>query len=103
MSGLKMSEENLSEEKLPELAELFKYFSDPTRIRIMFALMRGEANVGSLAEQIDMSQSAVSHQLAILKAGKLVKSRRDGKAVCYSLADEHVRVLLATGMEHISE
>ena len=91
------------ENELYDLAELFKIFGDSTRIRILFALNEGEIAVGDLAEELTMTQSAISHQLRILKGSKLVKSRREGKSVLYSLADEHVRTIIAMGLEHIEE
>ena len=89
--------------KVLELAELFKYFADPTRIRIMFFLRDGERCVNDIADGLKMTQSAVSHQLKILKTSKLIRSRREGKAVFYSLADEHVQLILETGLDHILE
>ncbi len=91
------------EERLLDLAELFKVFGDSTRIRILFVLFEAEVCVCDLAAALNMTQSAVSHQLGILKRNKLVKSRRDGKSVFYSLADEHVRTIIGQGMEHILE
>ena len=91
------------EEDLLDLAELFKVFGDSTRIRILFVLFEAEVCVCDLAQGLNMTQSAVSHQLAILKRSKLVKSRREGKSVFYSLADEHVRTIVSQGMEHIEE
>lgn len=92
-----------TEEELYDLAELFKVFGDSTRIRILFQLFDEEVNVGDLAEGLGMNQSAVSHQLKVLKQAKLIKSRRDGKSMYYSLADEHVRTIIAMGIEHIEE
>lgn len=91
------------EEQLYDLAELFKVFGDSTRIRILFVLFEAEMCVCDLAMALDMSQSAISHQLRILKQNKLVKNRREGKSVFYSLADEHVKTIIAQGMEHIEE
>ncbi|MBQ3481687.1 MAG: helix-turn-helix transcriptional regulator [Oscillospiraceae bacterium] len=91
------------EEKLLDLSELFKVFGDSSRIRILFVLFEAEVCVCDLAEALRMTQSAVSHQLGILKRSKLVKSRREGKSVFYSLADDHVRTIISQGMEHISE
>ncbi len=90
-------------EEMYDLAELFKVFGDSTRIRILFALFDSEYCVGDLAESLEMNQSAVSHQLKILKVNKLIKSRREGKQVYYSLADEHVSTIIAMGREHIEE
>ena len=91
------------EEELYDLAELFKVFGDSTRIRILFVLFEAEVCVCDLAETLHMTQSAISHQLRILKQSKLVKSRREGKSVFYSLADGHVRTIIAQGREHIEE
>lgn len=91
------------EEELYDLAELFKVFGDSTRIRILFVLFEAEVCVCDLAEALHMTQSAVSHQLKILKQNKLVKSRREGKSIYYSLADSHVRTIIDQGREHIEE
>ncbi len=96
--------ENMPEEtELYDLAELFKIFSDSSRIRILFVLFEAEVCVCDIAKMLNMSQSAVSHQLRILKQSKLVKNRREGKSVFYSLADDHVRTIIAQGREHIEE
>lgn len=91
------------ETELYDLAELFKVFGDSTRIQILFVLFEAEVCVCDLAEALHMTQSAISHQLRILKQNKLVKSRREGKSVFYSLADGHVRTIIAQGQEHIEE
>lgn len=91
------------EEHLYDLAELFKIFGDSTRIRILYVLFEAEVCVCDIAEVLKMTQSAISHQLRLLKQAKLVKSRRDGKTVYYSLADDHVRTIIDQGMEHIEE
>ena len=91
------------EEALCDLAELFKVFGDSTRIRILFVLFEAEVCVCDLAAALGMTQSAVSHQLRILKQSKLVKSRREGKSIFYSLADGHVRTIIDQGLEHIEE
>lgn len=91
------------EDELYDLAELFKVFGDSTRIRILYVLFEAEVCVCDLAQALSMTQSAVSHQLKILKQSKLVKSRREGKSVFYSLADGHVRTIIAQGREHINE
>lgn len=91
------------EETLYDLAELFKVFGDSTRIRILFVLFEAEVCVCDLAEALGMTQSAVSHQLKILKQNKLVKSRREGKSIFYSLADGHVRTIIDQGIEHVNE
>lgn len=85
------------------LADIFKVLGDPTRLRILHTLMDGERCVRDIAEQIQMGQSAVSHQLRILRDARLVQFRRDGKVVYYSLADNHVFTLLAVGLEHVAE
>ncbi|MGN0151631.1 MAG: ArsR/SmtB family transcription factor [Wujia sp.] len=92
-----------AEEELYDLAELFKVFGDSTRIRILFVLFEAEVCVCDLAQALNMTQSAISHQLRILKQNKLVKSRREGKSIFYSLADGHVRTIIAQGREHIEE
>ena len=91
------------ETELYDLAELFKVFGDSTRIRILFVLFEAEVCVCDLAKVLNTTQSAISHQLRILKANKLVNSRREGKSVFYSLADGHVRTIIAQGREHIEE
>ena len=101
---LKLVNEQLPpEDDLLDLAELFKVFGDSTRIRILFVLLEAEVCVCDLAEALNMTQSAISHQLAILKRNKLVKSRREGKSVFYSLSDDHVRTIIAQGFEHLIE
>ena len=97
------SRERMNEKELTELAELFKVFGDSSRIKILYALFETEMGVGDIADTIDMTISAVSHQLRILKQNHLVKSRRDGKSIFYSLDDDHVYKILAMGKEHIEE
>lgn len=89
------------EDSLYDLAELFKVFGDSTRIRILFVLFEAEVCVCDLAETLGMTQSAISHQLRILKQSRLVKSRREGKQVFYALSDDHVRTIIGQGMEHL--
>lgn len=91
------------EDKLYDLAELFKVFGDSTRIKILYVLFESEMCVCDIAQLLNMTQSAISHQLRILKQSKLVKSRREGKAVFYSLADGHVRTIINQGIDHIEE
>ena len=91
------------DEVLYELADLFRVFGDSTRIKILYALHDNELCVQDIANAVQLSQSAVSHQLRVLKANRLVKPRKDGKTVFYSLADDHVRKIIAQGMEHIEE
>ncbi len=91
------------DEYLYDLSELFKIFGDSTRIKILYSLFDTELCVSDMATILNLSQSSVSHQLSILKDAKLVKFRRDGKAIFYSLDDEHVRMILSLGMEHVEE
>ena len=91
------------DEVLYDLAELFKMFADSTRVKILYALFESELCVCDIAKVLNLTQSAVSHQLRILKGGKLVKFRREGKTVYYSLADDHVRSIIGQGMDHICE
>ena len=93
----------LDEEELIEMAELFKVFGDSTRIKILCALFEGEKCVQDIADATGASQSAVSHQLRILKQARLVRNRRQGKQICYSLADEHVKTILGMAREHLEE
>lgn len=92
-----------NEELLIDLADLYKVFGDYSRIRIMYVLLQEEVCVQDLAEILDMTQSAVSHQLKILKQNKLVHARREGKSIYYSLADHHVSNILDMGREHLEE
>ena len=94
-------EKELQQEIIQELAEFFKIFGDATRIRILQTLLEGERNVGDLADVLEMSQSAVSHQLRVLRQNDLVKYRKEGKTVFYSLDDEHIRMVLEQGMTHL--
>lgn len=98
-----MDTELPDEELLYDLADLFRVFSDTTRIKILCALMGKELRVGEIAEVIGATQSAVSHQLRTLKQAHLVKFSRDGKNVLYSLADDHVITMLAQGLTHVCE
>jgi len=91
------------EEDLYDLAELFKVFGDSTRIRILWALSESEMCVCDIAVLLNMTQSAISHQLRVLKQAKLVKNRRDGKVVFYSLDDDHVEHIFEEGLVHINE
>ena len=92
-----------NDEVLYDLAELFRVFGDSTRIKILYALFESELCVNDIAQVVGISQSAVSHQLRLLKTSKLVKFRREGKAMYYSLDDDHVRSMIALGMEHTEE
>jgi DNA-binding transcriptional ArsR family regulator len=91
------------EESLYDLAELFKVFGDSTRIRILYALSASEMCVCDIAALLGMTQSAISHQLRVLKQSRLVKYRKEGKVVYYSLADDHINQIFDQGLEHISE
>ena len=99
----RLEKDTPSDEELYDLAELFKVFGDSTRIRILYALLESEMCVGDMAQLLGLTPTACSHQLRVLKNNKLVRFRRDGKIMFYSLADDHVRSILALGMEHILE
>lgn len=98
-----VNEKMPAEEELYDLAELFKVFADSTRIRILYVLFESEVCVCDIAQILNMTQSAISHQLRVLKQNRLVKYRRDGKTILYSLADDHVRTIVNQGLEHIEE
>ncbi len=98
-----VSENMLSDNVLSALSELYRMFGDKTRIRILYVLLKHEMCVCDIAQLLDMTQSAISHQLRTLKQAQLVKYRRDGKTVYYSLADEHVQMILNMGLEHVLE
>ena len=91
------------EEEMNDLADFFRIFGDATRLKILYALKFSEMCVLDIAQLLGMSQSAISHQLRILKQSRLVKFRREGKTIFYSLEDEHVRSILSLGMEHLEE
>ncbi len=91
------------DEYLYDLAELFKVFGDSTRIKILYALFESELCVNDIAQILSLNQSAVSHQLRILKNAKLVKYKKSGKNIFYSLDDDHVRTILSMGMDHVEE
>ena len=99
----RIGKEMPSDDELYDLAELFKVFGDSTRIKILFALFESEMCVCDIAETLNMTQSAISHQLKILKQSKLVGNRREGKSIIYYLADDHVRTIIDQGINHISE
>ena len=99
----KVNETMPEEEILYDLAELFKIFGDSTRIKILYVLFESEMCVFDISQLLNMSMSAISHQLRILKQAQLVKFRREGKTVFYSLADDHVTTILGNGMDHICE
>lgn len=99
MKNLKIKSNNT----LYDTADLFKMFSDSTRVRILYTLIEKEKSVSEIVNDLNMNQSAISHQLSLLKASKLIKNRKDGKIVYYSLADEHVLNILSQGIEHSEE
>ncbi len=88
---------------LKELADFYKVFGDATRVKILCVLLESEMCVCDLAEVLNMTQSAISHQLRVLKQMKLVKNRREGKTVFYSLSDSHIQLIISQGIEHITE
>ncbi len=91
------------EDTLEDISELFKVFGDSTRIKILYVLHEGELCVCDIATVLQMTQSAISHQLRVLRQTRLVKTRREGKTIYYSLADDHVKTIISMGIEHISE
>ena len=93
----------VNETALYDAAELFKVFGDSTRIRILYLLLNKEKNVTEIAGDLKMNQSAISHQLKILKTNKLIANRREGKTMYYRLADDHVYNIIAQGIEHVEE
>ena len=99
----RISREMPDDEIIGDLSELFKVLGDPTRAKILFALEEDELCVGDIAVLMDMNQSAISHQLRLLKRNRLLRARRDGKQIYYTLHDEHVSQLYAAGMEHVRE
>ena len=99
----KVLEQQPDDEILYDLAELFKVFGDSTRIKILYSMFENELCVNDIARLLNLSQSSVSHQLRILKTSKLVKFRREGKSIYYSLDDEHVRAIISMGMEQVEE
>ncbi len=92
-----------AEEELYDLAELFKVFGDSTRIKILYVLLNEDLSVGEIAKALSMTQSSISHQLRVLKQSRLVKFRREGKNIVYSLADDHVYTILSQGLTHLEE
>jgi len=91
------------EDELLDLAELFKVFGDTTRMKILYVLFESEMCVCDIAELLGISQSAISHQLRIIKQARLIKNRRDGKTIYYSLADDHVKTIIGMAKEHLEE
>ncbi len=92
-----------ADEHLYDLADLFKVFGDTTRIKILYVLFESDMCVCDIADSLGMTQSAISHQLKVLKQSKLISNRRDGKSIIYYLADDHVRTIIGMGMDHILE
>ena len=99
----KINDATPPDEELDSVADFFKMFADNTRLKIMLALQQSELCVMDIAEALSMTQSAISHQLKVLKQQDLVKARRDGKTIFYSLADDHIATILSTGIDHIEE
>ncbi|MDD2393136.1 MAG: metalloregulator ArsR/SmtB family transcription factor [Eubacteriales bacterium] len=100
-NDLKRNDEE--DQALDDLTELFKILGDHTRLRILRALVDSEMQVGQIAERLDMTASAISHQLRVLKQAKLVRGSREGKAIRYSIDDEHVELILRQGLVHVKE
>lgn len=100
---MEKSFENVSNNDLFDLADLFKVFSDSTRIRILFSLFENEKNVNTISKELGISQSAISHQLRYLKDSNLVKSIRNGQSIFYALSDSHVEFIIKLGLEHLHE
>ncbi len=99
-----MDEIRLSEEEIVDMADFFKVFGDPTRLRILFELWQnGEVGVNSISEHLSISQSAVSQQLKLLRTARLVRFRKDGRNILYRLSDEHITKILQLGLEHYDE
>ena len=92
-----------TEDVVLSLAELFKALGDPTRVKILSCLQMSDMCVGEIADKLGMSTSAISHQLRVLKAIKLVKGTKEGKEVCYSLDDDHVTLIMQCGLTHVNE
>lgn len=99
----KMEKSQMDEKRMVQMAELFKMFGDSTRIKILYTLFAGERCVNEIGEEIQMGQSAISHQLRLLRQAKLVKCRRDGKLAYYSLDDDHVKTIIDMANEHLEE
>ena len=98
-----LSDQVPTEEELYDLAELFKVFGDSTRIKILYVLVVCDMSVGDIAQALNMTQSSVSHQLRVLKQSRLVRFRREGKNIVYSLADDHVYTIMSQGLTHLEE
>lgn len=98
-----LSDQVPTEEELYDLAELFKVFGDSTRIKILYVLVESDMSVGDIAQALNMTQSSISHQLRVLKQSRLVRFRREGKNIVYSLADDHVHTIMSQVLEHLEE
>ena len=98
-----LSDQVPTEEELYDLAELFKVFGDSTRIKILYVLVESDMSVGDIEQALNMTQSSISHQLRVLKQSRLVRFRREGKNIVYSLADDHVHTIMSQGLEHLEE
>ena len=98
-----LSDQVPTEVELYDLAELFKVFGDSTRIKILYVLVESDMSVGDIAQALNMTQSSISHQLRVLKQSRLVRFRREGKNIVYSLADDHVHTIMSQGLEHLEE
>ena len=98
-----LSDQVPTEEELYDLAELFKVFGDSTRIKLLYVLVESDMSVGDIAQALNMTQSSISHQLRVLKQSRLVRFRREGKNIVYSLADDHVHTIMSQGLEHLEE
>ena len=98
-----LSDQVPTEEELYDLAELFKVFGDSTRIKILYVLVESDMSVGDIAQALNMTQSSISHQLRVLKQSRLVRFRREGQNIVYSLADDHVHTIMSQGLEHLEE
>ena len=98
-----LSDQVPTEEELYDLAELFKVFGDSTRIKILYVLVESDMSVGDIAQALNMTQSSISHQLRVLKQSRLVRFRREGKNIVYSLADDHVHTIMSQGLENLEE
>ena len=98
-----LGEQVPTEEELYVLAELFKVCGDSTRIKILYVLVESDMSVGDIAQALNMTQSSISHQLRVLKQSRLVRFRREGKNIVYSLADDHVHTIMSQGLEHLEE
>ena len=98
-----LSDQVPTEEELYDLAELFKVFGDSTRIKILYVLVESDMSVGDISQALNMTQSSISHQLRVLKQSRLVRFRREGKNIVYSLADDHVHTIMSQGLEHLEE